>query len=78
MAPAFDPVEVTWSGNDEMDEDRGDGWAELQGLEGQICFQGGDEIDFIAKPWISSTVCPFVSIHGSSPLISAQPGTRDR
>src|SRR5690242_10993545 len=36
-------VEFTWSGNDEMDEASGDGWAELQEdgtLEGQICFQG--------------------------------------
>jgi hypothetical protein len=56
-----DAVEFTWSGNDEMDEARGDGWAELQEdgtLEGQICFQGGDEMDFIAKPWkASSTAC---------------------
>jgi hypothetical protein len=54
-------VEFTWSGNDEMDEACGDGWAELQHdgtLEGQICFQGGDEADFIARPWdTSSTAC---------------------
>jgi hypothetical protein len=56
-----DAVEFAWSGNDEMDEARGDGWAELQEdgtLEGQICFQGGDEADFTAKPWkTSSTAC---------------------
>jgi hypothetical protein len=54
-------VECTWSGNDEMDEARGEGWAELQEdgtLEGQICFQGGDEADFIARPWHTfSAVC---------------------
>jgi hypothetical protein len=56
-----DAVEFTWSGNDEMDEASGDGWAELQPdgtLEGQICFHGSDEADFIAKPWhTSSTAC---------------------
>jgi hypothetical protein len=56
-----DAVEFTWSGNDEMDEASGDGWVELQDdgtLEGQICFQGGDEADFTAKPWeTSSTAC---------------------
>jgi Transposase DDE domain len=56
-----DAVEFTWSGNDEMEEACGDGWAELQPdgtLEGQICIQGGDQVDFTAKPWrISSTTC---------------------
>ena len=56
-----DAVEFTWSGNDEMEEVCGDGWAELQSdgtLEGQICFQDGDEADFIAMPWpTSSTAC---------------------
>lgn len=49
-----DSVEFTWSGNDEMDEANGNGWVELQDdgtLEGQICFQGGDEVDFIAHRW---------------------------
>jgi hypothetical protein len=54
-------VEFTWSGNDEMDEANGNGWAELQQdgtLEGQICFQGGDEVDFIARRWADiSTAC---------------------
>jgi hypothetical protein len=47
-------VEFTWSGNDEMDEASGDGWAEIQEnrtLEGQICFHNGDEADFIARRW---------------------------
>jgi hypothetical protein len=56
-----DAVEFDWNGNDEMDEASGDGWAELQpdgSIIGQICFQGGDEIDFTAKPWkTSSTAC---------------------
>jgi hypothetical protein len=56
-----DAIEFTWSGNDEMKEACGDGWAELQEdgtLEGQICFQGGDEAGFTAKPWhTSSTAC---------------------
>ena len=46
------------AGADEMDEARGNGWAELQDdgtLEGQICFEGGDEADFIAKPWETSS-----------------------
>src|SRR5438874_2571889 len=50
-----------WNGNDEMDEASGDGWAELQpngSLEGQICFHGGDEANFTARPWkTSSTAC---------------------
>ena len=54
-------IEFTWSGNDEMDEASGDGWAELQDdgtLQGQICFQRGDEADFIARPWDNfSTAC---------------------
>lgn len=56
-----DAIEFTWSGNDEMEEACGDGWAELQEdgtLQGQICFQSGDEADFTAKPWhTSSTAC---------------------
>lgn len=55
-----DVVEFQWSGNDEMDEGRGDGWAELQpdgSLEGQICFHGSDEANFIARRWTSSTAC---------------------
>jgi hypothetical protein len=45
-------VEFTWSGNDEMDEASGNGWAEIQGtLQGQICFHNGDEAAFIAHRW---------------------------
>jgi len=54
-------IEFDWNGSDEMDEAHGDGWAELQpdgSLEGQICFHNGDEADFIARPWTtSSTAC---------------------
>lgn len=56
-----DTVVFTWDGNDEMDDTCGDGWVELQpngSLKGQICFHGGDEADFIARPWNdSSTAC---------------------
>jgi len=53
-------VEFSWQGNDEMDEAQGDGWAELQpdgSLTGAICFNGGDEANFIARRWTSSTAC---------------------
>lgn len=54
-------VAFSWAGNDEMDEASGHGWAELQpngSLKGQICFHNGDEPDFTAKPWkTSSTAC---------------------
>lgn len=55
-----DAVAFQWAGNDEMDEAEGDGWAELQpdgSLIGQICFDRGDEANFIARPWTSSTAC---------------------
>lgn len=55
------PVDFTWSGNDEMDEAAGDGSAELQldgSLKGEICFHRGDEATFIARRWEpSSTAC---------------------
>jgi hypothetical protein len=53
-------VEFSWSGNDEMDDAQGEGWAKLQpngSLEGKISFARGDEVDFIAQRWISSTAC---------------------
>jgi hypothetical protein len=53
-------VEFSWTGNDERDEAQGDGWAELQpdgSLIGAICFHGGDEANFIARQWTSSTAC---------------------
>src|SRR5215831_14774034 len=49
-----DTIEFTWSGNDEMDEAGGSGWAELREdgtLQGQVCFDQGEEADFIARPW---------------------------
>lgn len=53
-------VQFSWSGNDEMDEAEGHGWAELQpdgSLKGQICFHSGDEANFTARRWTSSTAC---------------------
>ena len=53
-------VEFFWKGNDEMDEAQGDGWAELQpdgSLNGAFCFHGGDEANFVARRWTSSTAC---------------------
>jgi len=54
-------VAFSWIGNDEMDEAGGSGWAQLQpngSLKGQISFTCGDEADFAAKPWkTSSTAC---------------------
>ena len=54
-------VEFDWNGSDEMDQVDGDGWADLQAdgtLNGQFRFHNGDDIDFIAKPWpTSSTTC---------------------
>jgi hypothetical protein len=54
-------VEFSWTGNNEMDEASGDGWAELQddgSLEGEICIQNADEIPFIARrSRTSSTAC---------------------
>jgi hypothetical protein len=55
-----DAVEFFWEGNDEMDEAQGDGWAELQpdgSLKGAICFHCGDEANFSARRWTSSTAC---------------------
>ncbi len=53
-------VEFSWQGNDEMLEVQGQGWAELQPdgfLNGAVCFQGGDEANFSARRWTSSTTC---------------------
>lgn len=55
-----DTVAFSWTGNDEMEEAQGDGWAEIQpdgSLKGQICFHGGDEANFIARRKTSSTAC---------------------
>jgi hypothetical protein len=53
-------VEFTWDGNDEMDSASGDGWAKLTpngALKGQISFHNGDDANFSARPWTSSTAC---------------------
>jgi hypothetical protein len=54
-------ADFTWQGNDEMDEARGDGWAQLQPdgtLSGEIRFHNGDDSNFTAQPWAtSSTAC---------------------
>lgn len=53
-------LEFSWQGNNEMDEVQGQGWAELQpdgSLNGAVCFQGGDETNFSARRWTSSTAC---------------------
>jgi hypothetical protein len=56
-----DATTFDWDGNDEMDEVCGGGWAELQpdgSLRGAINIHNGDEIPFIARPWVaSSTAC---------------------
>jgi len=45
-------IEFEWSGNDEMDEASGEGWAELQqdgSLQGEITLLNGDDIPFVAR-----------------------------
>ena len=51
-------IAFAWNGNDEMDEVRGSGWAELRAdgsLRGAIRFHGGDQIPFIARRWPGSS-----------------------
>ena len=53
-------IDFSWSGNDEMDEVSGNGSAELQpdgSLHGEICYHNGNDCDFIARRWTSSTAC---------------------
>ena len=53
-------VEFGWSGNNEMDEASGEGWAELQqdgSLQGEISLLNGDDILFVAQRSTSSTAC---------------------
>jgi hypothetical protein len=53
-------IAFSWTGNDEMDEAQGDGWAELQpdgSITGAIRFHNGDEANFIARRDTSSTAC---------------------
>lgn len=55
-----DAIEFAWTGNDEMDEASGSGWAEIQpddSLHGAINFNHGDEASFTARRWTSSTAC---------------------
>jgi hypothetical protein len=50
-------ADFTWEGFDEMDESRGEGWADLQddgSLAGEISFHSGDESTFRARPFGSS------------------------
>jgi len=47
-----DAVEFEWSGNNEIDEASGEGWAQKRpdgSLEGEISINNGDEIPFIAR-----------------------------
>ena len=53
-------MEFFWKGYDEMAEAQGEGWVALQldgSLNGAFCFQGGDEDNFVARRWTSSTTC---------------------
>lgn len=53
-------VRFHWTGNNEMDEAQGHGWAEVQpdgSLVGAICFHSGDEANLIARRDSSSTAC---------------------
>lgn len=56
-----DAIAFDWSGNDEMDEACGEGWAEIRPdgfLNGEISLQNGDDIPFIARRQkTSSTAC---------------------
>ncbi len=49
-----------WAGNNEMDEASGEISIDLEpdgSLTGEICFDNGDESEFRALPWTSSTAC---------------------
>ena len=49
-----------WIGNDEMDEASGEISIDLEpdgSLTGEICLDDGDESEFRAVPWDSSTAC---------------------
>lgn len=49
-----------WTGNDEMDEASGEITIDLEpdgSLTGEICLDHGDESEFRAVPWDSSTAC---------------------
>ena len=44
-------AELTWDGNDEMDQAQGRGWAVIEGdeLHGMIFIHCGDDSGFVAK-----------------------------
>ncbi len=49
-----------WTGNDEMDEASGEISIDLEpdgSLTGEISLDNGDETEFRAVPWTSSTAC---------------------
>ena len=49
-----------WTGNEEMDAASGEISIDLEpdgSLTGEICFDNGDESEFRAIPWTSSTAC---------------------
>lgn len=65
----------TWDGNEEMDRACGDGWAELQtdgSLKGQICFNGGDEANFIARPWDTCSTALLGWVGGGKKLVTVR------
>jgi hypothetical protein len=50
-------ADFTWEGFDEMDESRGEGWADLQddgSLVGEISFHNGDQSTFRARAFDGS------------------------
>ena len=55
-----DALVSRWTGNDEMDEASGEITIDLEpdgSLTGEICLDDGDESEFRAVPWDSSTAC---------------------
>lgn len=53
-------TDFSWDGNDEMDAACGHGSAELGPdgtISGEISFHSGDEYEFAARRWTSSTAC---------------------
>ena len=53
-------IDLSWEGCDEMDQVRGEGYAELQhdgSLHGEIGYHHGDEYTFIARRETSSIAC---------------------
>ena len=53
-------TDFSWDGNEEMDATCGDGWAEIEpdgSIRGEINFHSGDDYEFAARRWTSSTAC---------------------